>query len=69
MLCTLAKKAKVDHVHPHKFRRTLATDLARRGMPVQEIAKIMGHVKLDTTMKYVLLNKEETKQSYRRYRK
>lgn len=68
MLCELAEAAGVDHVHPHKFRRTLATDLARHGMPVQEIAKIMGHAKLDTTMKYVLLDTEETKQSYRRYR-
>ena len=67
MLNKLAKKAGVDHVHPHKFRRTLATGLARHGMPIQEVAKVLGHEKLDTTMKYVVLNKDDVKASYRRY--
>ena len=67
MLNKLAEKAGVDHVHPHKFRRTLATDLARHGMPIQEVAKVLGHEKLDTTMKYVVLNKDDVKASYRRY--
>lgn len=67
MLKELAKRAGVDHVHPHKFRRTLATDLTRRGMPIQEVAKILGHEKLDTTMRYVVLNKDDVKAAYRRY--
>ena len=67
MLKTLETESGVDHVHPHKFRRTLATDLARRGMPIQEIANILGHDKIDTTMKYVMLNDEDIKYSYRRY--
>ena len=67
MLKKLAEKAGVDHVHPHKFRRTLATGLARHGMPIQEVAKVLGHEKLDTTMKYVVLNKDDVKASYRRY--
>ena len=67
MLNELAEKAKVEHVHPHKFRRTLATDLTRHGMPIQEVAKILGHEKLDTTMKYVVLNKDDIKASYRRF--
>ena len=67
MLKGLAERAGVDHVHPHKFRRTLATDLARRGMPIQEVARVLGHEKLDTTMKYVVLNKDDIKASYRRY--
>ena len=67
MLNKLAEKAGVDHVHPHKFRRTLATGLARHGMPIQEVAKVLGHEKLDTTMKYVVLNKDDVKASYRRY--
>lgn len=67
MLKNLAERAGVDHVHPHKFRRTLATDLARHGMPIQEVARVLGHEKLDTTMKYVVLNKEDIKASYRRY--
>lgn len=67
MLKKLAKAAGVDHVHPHKFRRTLATDLSRHGMPIQEVASILGHEKLDTTMKYVILNKDDIRSSYRRY--
>ena len=67
MLNNLADEAQVEHVHPHKFRRTLATDLTRHGMPIQEVAKILGHEKLDTTMKYVVLNKDDIKASYRRY--
>ena len=67
MLKLLAEKANVDHVHPHKFRRTLATNLARHGMPIQEVANVLGHEKLDTTMKYVILDNEVTKSNYRRY--
>ena len=67
MLKVLEKESGVEHVHPHKFRRTLATELSRRGMPIQEIANILGHDKIDTTMKYVVLNDEDIKYSYRRY--
>lgn len=67
MLKVLEKESGVDHVHPHKFRRTLATELSRRGMPIQEVANILGHDKIDTTMKYVVLNEEDIKYSYRRY--
>ena len=67
MLKVLAEKAGVDHVHPHKFRRTLATNLTRHGMPIQEVANILGHEKLDTTMKYVVLDNQITKAQYRRF--
>ena len=66
MLKQLGKKAGVENVHPHRFRRTLATNLCRRGMPLQEIATVLGHAKLDTTMKYVVLNNDDIKQAYRR---
>ena len=67
MLKKLGAEAGVDHVHPHKFRRTLATGLARHGMPIQEVMSLLGHEKLDTTMMYVNVNMEDTKYSYRRY--
>ena len=67
MLTTLSEKARVEHVHPHKFRRTLATNLIRHGMPIQEVASILGHDKLDTTMQYVVLDKSDVKNSYRKY--
>ena len=67
MLRDLAKISSVNHVHPHKFRRTLATNLIRPGMPLQEVAAILGHDKLDTTMRYVVLDKSDVKNSYRKY--
>ena len=67
MLKKLGADAGVDHVHPHKFRRTFATELTRHGMEIQKVANILGHEKLDTTMQYVVLNKEDIKSDYRRF--
>jgi len=67
MLRQTAERAGVEHVHPHKFRRTAATALIRHGMPIQEVACILGHDKLDTTMQYVVLNRTDTANAYRRY--
>ena len=67
MLRNLAEDAKVENVHPHRFRRTLATNLIYRGMPIQEVAKILGHEKLDTTMKYVYLDNNTLKFSYNKF--
>ena len=67
MLNVLAAEAGVEHVHPHKFRRTLATDLARHGMPIQEIAALLGHERIDTTMTYVVRDKETIRSNVRRY--
>lgn len=67
MLNDLGESAHVEHVHPHKFRRTTATTLIRHGMPIQEVAAILGHDKLDTTMRYVVLDKSEIKNAYQKY--
>lgn len=67
MLRNLAKSCGLENVHPHKFRRTLATNLIRHGMPIQEVASILGHDKLDTTMQYVVLDKSEVRNSYFRH--
>lgn len=67
MMTVLAGKSTVNHVHPHKFRRTLATNLIRHGMPIQEVAAILGHDKLETTMQYVVLDKTDVKNSYRKF--
>lgn len=67
MLNELAKKVGVDHIHPHKFRRTLATEMTRHGMPIQEVANILGHEKLDTTMGYVVLDRDTVKANYRKF--
>lgn len=67
MMKKLSKDAHVEHVHPHKFRRTRATKLIKHGMPIQEVAAILGHEKLDTTMEYVIMNKNDVKNAYQRY--
>ena len=67
MLVELGASSHVTHVHPHKFRRTTATNLIRHGMPIQEVEAILGHDKLDTTMQYVVLDKSDIKNSYRKY--
>lgn len=67
MLTVLQNRTGVEHVHPHKFRRTLATNLIRHGMPIQEVAAILGHDKLDTTMQYVVLDKSDIKNAYRKH--
>ena len=67
MLNNIAEVAGVEHIHPHKFRRTLATSLIRHGMPIQEVAAILGHDKLDTTMQYVVLDNTDVKNAYRKY--
>jgi len=66
MLRKLGELAGVERVHPHKFRRTLATNLNRRGMRVQEVAAILGHENLDTTMKYVNLDRDDIRNEFRR---
>ena len=63
----LEARSGVSHVHPHKFRRTFATNMARRGMSIQVIAQLMGHDKIETTMTYVILYKEDVKHDYQHY--
>ena len=63
----LAAIAGVENVHPHRFRRTLATTLIDHGMPVHEVASILGHDKLDTTMTYVYINQQNVKNSYKKF--
>lgn len=67
MLKVLEKKTGVHNVHPHRFRRTLATNLIMHGMPIQEVAAILGHDKIDTTMRYVYLENSTVKNSYRKF--
>jgi len=66
-LTQLSKRTGVPNVHPHRFRRTLATHLIDLGMPIQEVSMILGHENINTTMKYYCVDKEKVKNSYRRF--
>lgn len=67
MLKQLGKRAGVETVHPHRFRRTFATGLADRGMRVQEIMQLLGHSDINTTMEYVSMSDDRVQISYKRY--
>lgn len=54
-------------VHPHKFRRTLATHAIDKGMPIEQVQKLLGHAKIDTTMRYAMVNQNNVKASHRKY--
>lgn len=62
----IGKRANVSDVHPHRFRRTFATDLLNRGMKVEQVMALMGHTKLDTTMVYYDITKSSISESFRR---
>lgn len=55
------------HIHPHRFRRTLASDLARKGMPIQEIQKLLGHTSIETTRRYTDTKIDQVQASYRQF--
>lgn len=67
MLNRIEKRSGVENVHPHRFRRTLATEMINRNVAIQDVAAILGHERIDTTMKYIYQSKERTKATYERY--
>lgn len=67
MLRQLGKRAKVENVHPHRFRRTIATDLLNRGMPIEQVKEFLGHEKLDTTMIYCTIKEDRVQASHKKY--
>ena len=64
LLKDIGLRSGVDNVHPHRFRRTMATHLMDKGMPIEQIQKILGHSRLDTTMIYCNVSSEKVKQSF-----
>lgn len=66
-LRNLGKQAKVERIHPHKFRRTMATRAIDKGMPVEQVQKLLGHSQIDTTMQYAIVNQSNVKESHRKY--
>lgn len=67
MLRQLGGRAGVEKTHPHRFRRTIATDLLARGMPIEQVKEFLGHEKLDTTLIYCTVKEEQVKASHRKY--
>lgn len=63
----LGKKADIKRVHPHKFRRTLATNAIDKGMPIEQVQKLLGHIQIDTTMQYAMVNQSNVKIAHRKF--
>lgn len=63
----LGISTNISRVHPHKFRRTLATLAIDKGMPIEQVQKLLGHVKIETTMHYAMVNQNNVKTSHRKY--
>ena len=63
----IGKNIKIDKAYPHKFRRTLATMAIDKGMPIEQVQKLLGHVKIETTMHYAMVNQNNVKISHRKY--
>ncbi len=63
----IGKELNLQKVHPHKFRRTLATMAIDKGMPIEQVQKLLGHQSIDTTLQYAMVNQNNVKESHRRF--
>lgn len=66
-LRNLGKRLGINKVHPHKFRRTVATKAIDKGMPIEQVQNLLGHSQIDTTMHYAMVNQNNVKESHRKY--
>ena len=63
----LGRSLNLERIHPHKFRRTMATRAIDKGMPIEQVQKLLGHQQIDTTMQYAMVNQSNVKSSHRRF--
>jgi len=63
----LGKSLGFDNIHPHKFRRTMATRAIDKGMPIEQVQQLLGHQQIDTTMKYAMVNQNNVKISHKKF--
>lgn len=63
----LGRKMNIYGIHPHKFRRTMATKAIDKGMPIEQVQRLLGHQQIDTTMQYAMVNQSNVKTSHRKY--
>ena len=63
----LGRSLGMNKIHPHKFRRTMATRAIDKGMPIEQVQKILGHSQIDTTMQYAIVNQNNVKASHQRF--
>lgn len=66
-LRTFGKRLGLNKVHPHKFRRTLATMAIDKGMPIEQLQQLLGHRRIDTTLQYAMVKQSNVKLAHRKY--
>ena len=66
-LRNLGKKLALERIHPHKFRRSMATRAIDKGMPIEQVQKLLGHSQIDTTMQYAMVNQNNVKTAHQKY--
>ena len=66
-LRNLGRRLGIHRVHPHKFRRTVATRAIDKGMPIEQVQSLLGHSQIDTTMHYAMVNQNNVKESHRKF--
>ena len=63
----IGKKINIKKLHPHKFRRTMATKAIDKGMPIEQVQVLLGHRKIDTTLQYAMVNQNNVRNSHKRF--
>lgn len=63
----LGRELNLDRIHPHKFRRSMATRAIDKGMPIEQVQKILGHSQIDTTMQYAMVNQNNVKSAHQKF--
>jgi site-specific recombinase XerD len=63
----IGRRTAIQKVYPHKFRRTLATRAIDKGMPIEQVQHLLGHIRIDTTMRYAMVNQTNVKNSHRKF--
>lgn len=63
----IGKELDLQRVHPHKFRRTMATKAIDKGMPIEQVQRLLGHAKIDTTLQYAMVNQNNVKISHHKF--
>lgn len=63
----MGARLKLSRVHPHKFRRTMATTAIDKGMPIEQVQQLLGHQKIDTTMHYAMVKQQNVKLAHRKF--
>ncbi|WP_317303578.1 site-specific tyrosine recombinase/integron integrase [Acidaminococcus timonensis] len=66
-LRSLGRELSIPKVHPHKFRRTLATKAIDKGMPIEQVQRLLGHTQIDTTMQYAMINQRNVKTAHQKF--